>query len=105
MCFGDDGQVCFTGRSKITDPIRIDLTGAHIVNATENSLKRFGTDYVDLLLLHWPDALVEPEQVAEAFDALHRDGKVRYFGVSNHSPDQIELLKKHVRQPLVANQI
>jgi predicted oxidoreductase len=60
---------------------------------------------LDVLLLHRPDALVEPEEVAEAFDALHTSGKVRYFGVSNQNPMQIELLKKFVRQPLVINQL
>ncbi len=52
-----------------------------------------------------PDALVEPEEVAAAFDKLHADGKVRYFGVSNHTPGQVELLKTAVKQPLVANQV
>ncbi|MBI4166688.1 MAG: aldo/keto reductase, partial [Acidobacteria bacterium] len=77
----------------------------HIVSSAEGSLKRLGTDHLDVLLLHWPDSLVEPEEVARAFDELQASGKVRYFGVSNHSPYQIELLKKYVRQPLVANQI
>jgi predicted oxidoreductase len=68
-------------------------------------LRRLATDHLDILLLHWPDALVEPEEVAGAFDQLHRSGKVRHFGVSNHTPTQIDLLKRYVRQPLVANQI
>jgi predicted oxidoreductase len=71
----------------------------------EGSLKRLGTDYIDILLLHRPDPLVEPQEVAEAFDKLHTSGKVRFFGVSNHSPAQIELLKKSVAQPLVVNQL
>jgi predicted oxidoreductase len=62
-------------------------------------------DYLDILLLHAPDPLVEPEEVARAFDELHRLGKVRHFGVSNHNAMQIDLLKKTVRQPLVVNQI
>jgi predicted oxidoreductase len=77
----------------------------HIVNAVEGSLKRLGTDRLDVLLLHWPDSLVQPEEVARAFDELKRSGKVRYFGVSNHNRLQIELLNKYVHQPLVANQI
>ena len=63
------------------------------------------TDYLDLLLLHRPDTLVEPEEVAEAFEQLVAAGKVRHFGVSNHTPGQIELLKSAVKQPLVANQV
>ena len=88
-----------------SDSIGADLSHAHIVSAAEGSLMRLGTDHLDILLLHQPDALVEPEEVAQAFDELHRSGKVRYFGVSNHSVGQIELLKKSIRQPLVANQI
>ena len=60
---------------------------------------------MDVLLLHRPDALMEPEEVAEAFDLLEGQGKVRYFGVSNMRPDQIRLLKKRVRQKIVANQL
>ena len=62
-------------------------------------------DYLDLLLLHRPDALVEPEEVAAAFDVLFESGKVRHFGVSNHKPMQIALLQKYVCQPLVVNQV
>jgi predicted oxidoreductase len=83
----------------------IDSSRAHITSAVEGSLQRLGTDYLDILLLHSPDSLIEPAEVARAFDELHRAGKVRHFGVSNYSPYQIELLRKHVRQPLVANQI
>jgi predicted oxidoreductase len=83
----------------------IDNTYEHIVSSVEGSLKRLGVDHIDILLLHWPDSLVVPEEVAKAFDELKRSGKVRYFGVSNHNPLQIELLKKHVRQPLVISQI
>jgi predicted oxidoreductase len=85
--------------------VHADLSRAHIVGAVEGSLRRLGTDRLDLLLLHIADSLVEPDEVAQAFDALHRGGKVRYFGVSNHNATQIQLLKKSVRQPLVANQI
>lgn len=84
---------------------RYDFTTKHILEAVDGSLKRLRTEYLDVLLLHRPDALMEPEQVAEAFDKLKQSGKVRHFGVSNHSPYQIELLKKCVRQPLVANQL
>ena len=77
----------------------------HIVTSAEESLEALGTDYIDVLLLHRPDALVEPEEVARAFDDLESSGKVRAFGVSNHTPRQIDLLKTAVRQPIVANQV
>ncbi|HAJ70282.1 MAG: aldo/keto reductase [Alkalibacterium sp.] len=82
-----------------------DFSKEHIISSVEGSLKRLGTDYLDTLLLHRPDTLVEPEEVAEAFDQLHSSGKVKHFGVSNHSPLQIELLKKYVNQELIANQL
>ena len=76
-----------------------------VLISVDGILKRLQTDYLDLLLLHRPDALVEPEEVAAAFDVLFESGKVRHFGVSNHKPMQIALLQKYVRQPLVANQV
>lgn len=82
-----------------------DFSKEHILASVDGILKRLKTDYLDILLLHRPDALVEPEEVAAAFDQLERDGKVRHFGVSNQHPRQIELLKKSVRQPLLANQL
>lgn len=77
----------------------------YILNAVDGSLKRLNTEYLDILLLHRPDALVEPEEVAAAFDELEKTGKVRHFGVSNHKPMQIELLKKYVKQDLIINQL
>lgn len=82
-----------------------DFSKEHILESVDGSLAALRTDYLDLLLLHRPDALVEPEEVAEAFEQLHAAGKVRSFGISNHTPGQIELLKKYVAQPLVANQV
>lgn len=82
-----------------------DLSKKHIIESVENSLKRLRTDYLDILLLHRPDALVDPCEVAEAFDELEKSGKVRMFGVSNHKPMQIELLKKYVKQDLIINQL
>jgi predicted oxidoreductase len=82
-----------------------DFSKEHILEAVDGSLKRLQTDYVDVLLLHRPDALVEPEEVADAFNILQESGKVRYFGVSNQNPMQIELLKRYVSQKLVANQL
>ncbi|MBN1936611.1 MAG: aldo/keto reductase [Anaerolineae bacterium] len=86
-------------------PTRYDLSCEHILRSVEGSLRRLKTDYLDVLLLHRPDALVEPEEVARAFDHLHQAGKVRYFGVSNHTTAQIQLLQTCVMQPLVANQV
>lgn len=82
-----------------------DFSKEHILNSVDGILKRLKTEYLDVLLLHRPDALVEPEEVAEAFDKLESSGKVRHFGVSNQNPMQIQLLKKAVKQPLVANQL
>jgi len=82
-----------------------DFSKVHILNAVDGSLKRLQTDYLDVLLLHRPDALIEPEEVAEAFTQLETSGKVKYFGVSNQKPMQIDLLKKYVKQPLLANQL
>ena len=84
---------------------RFDFSYEHIVGSVEESLKRLQTDYLDVLLLHRPDPLVEPEEVARAFDELKRAGKVRWFGVSNHTAGQIELLQKYLDEPLVANQV
>ena len=82
-----------------------DFSYDHIVRQVEGSLAALRTDYIDVLLLHRPDALVEPEEVARAFDDLEVAGKVRAFGVSNHTPRQIDLLRTAVRQPIVANQL
>lgn len=82
-----------------------DLSKAHILASVDGSLRRLKTEYLDVLLLHRPDALVEPEEVAEAFECLAASGKVRAFGVSNHKSAQIALLKKYVRQELRFNQL
>jgi predicted oxidoreductase len=82
-----------------------DFSKGHILEAVDGSLKRLRTDYIDVLLLHRPDALVEPEEVAEAFTILETSGKVKYFGVSNQNPMQIELLTKFVKQRILFNQL
>ncbi len=82
-----------------------DFSKSHIVASVDQILSRLGTDYLDILLLHRPDALVEPEEVAEAFGILHASGKVRSFGVSNHNALQIALLARYVPFPIVANQL
>ncbi|MBF6625052.1 aldo/keto reductase [Aerococcaceae bacterium zg-BR9] len=82
-----------------------DFSKEHIVYSVEQILSRLQTDYLDFLLLHRPDTLMEPEEVAAAFDTLFDSGKVRYFGVSNQNRAQIELLQHVVRQPLAVNQL
>lgn len=82
-----------------------DFSYEHLIKQVEGSLAALKTDYLDVLLLHRPDTLVEPEEVARAFDELEASGKVRHFGVSNHTPGQVELLRRFVRQPLVINQV
>lgn len=82
-----------------------DLSKGHILASVEGSLERLGTDYLDVLLLHRPDALMEPEEIAAAFETLHTAGKVRHFGVSNMSPAQMELLSAALSFPLVADQM
>jgi predicted oxidoreductase len=82
-----------------------DFSYEHILSSVEGSLRALKTDYIDILLLHRPDALVEPEEVARAFTELESSGKVRAFGVSNHTPRQIDLLRTAVTQPIVANQL
>ena len=82
-----------------------DFSYEHIVSSVEKSLKRLHTDYIDVLLLHRPDALMEPEEVARAFDYLKSQGMVRHFGVSNQNPYQMELLSRALSVPLVANQL
>lgn len=84
---------------------QFDFSKEHILNSVDGSLLRLGVDYVDVLLLHRPDTLMEPEEVAEAFDKLETSGKVRYFGVSNQNMMQVELLKTAVKQPLIINQL
>lgn len=89
----------------IVPRVSYDLSKQYILDSVDGILKRLQMEYLDILLLHRPDALVEPSEVAEAFDLLKKEGKVRYFGVSNHKPMQIELLKKYVKQDLIINQM
>src|SRR6218665_1317477 len=88
-----------------TDAPGFDFSAEYIVAQAEGSLRALQTDYLDVLLLHRPDTLVEPEEVARAFDELESAGKVRAFGVSNHTVGQMELLRTAVRQPLSTNQV
>ena len=82
-----------------------DFSKKHILNSVDKSLKRLNTEYLDMLILHRPDTLMEPEEVAEAFDILKNSGKVNNFGVSNFNSMQIELLKKYVNEPILVNQM
>jgi len=97
--------VRFEGSPEPTSPGRYDFSYDHIVRSAEGSLKRLGIEQLDILLLHRPDPLMEPDEVARAFDALRRSGKVRYFGVSNFSAGQMALLQRSCSEPLVANQL
>ncbi len=110
--FADAVHMCDTVREKIILQSKcgirrgvFDFSKEHILKSVDGSLKRLKTDYLDVLLLHRPDALVEPEEVAEAFDILQEKGKVRNFGVSNQNPMQMQLLQKYIKQPIVANQL
>lgn len=82
-----------------------DFSREHIIRSVDGSLKRLQTDYLDCLLLHRPDALMEPEEVQQAFETLHKAGKVLSFGVSNMNPMQMQLLKTGVTFPIAANQV
>lgn len=86
-------------------PGRYDFSAGYIIASVEQSLTRLQTDYIDVLLLHRPDPLMQPDEVASAFDRLHQQGKVRHFGVSNMGWAQMQLLQEAVQQPLVANQL
>lgn len=82
-----------------------DFSKQHIIESVDKSLERLQTDYVDVLLLHRPDALMDPREVAEAFDELYENKKVKYFGVSNMTPYQIELIQKYTKHKLLFNQV
>jgi len=110
--FGDAVALSAADRAAVTIQSKVgirsgfwDYSREHLLRSVDESLEALQTDYLDLLLLHRPDALVEPEEVAAAFDMLHSAGKVRQFGVSNHTPGQIELLAASLNQPLVVNQV
>lgn len=92
-------------RGAHTPDMHYDFGKEYILDCVEASLKRLGTDYLDVLLLHRPDTLMEPEEIAQAFDTLHESGKVRFFGVSNFNVMQTSLLQRSVKQPLIVNQL
>jgi len=82
-----------------------DFSKEHILEATDGILKRLGIDCLDVLLLHRPDTLMEPEEIASAFDILKKSGKVSYFGISNVNPGQIDFLQESLNQKLIVNQL
>ena len=86
-------------------PGMYDYSKEHILDSVDGILKRLKTDYLDILLLHRPDTLMEPEEVSEAFEKLYTEGKVRNFGVSNHNSMQIELLNKYLKNKITINQL
>ena len=98
-------DIYLQSKCAIRPGVAFDFSKEHIIKSVEGSLQRLQTDYLDTLLLHRPDTLMEPEEVAEAFHELEKSGKVRYFGVSNQNPMQVELLKTAVKQPLLFNQL
>ena len=98
-------KIVIQSKCGIVPGVMFDFSEKHILEAVDGSLKRLGTDHLDGLLLHRPDALAEPEEIAEAFFELEKSGKVGYFGVSNMHPMQIELVKSAVKQPIVADQL
>ena len=98
-------EIYLQSKCAIRPGVAFDFSKEHIIKSVEGSLQRLQTDYLDTMLLHRPDTLMEPEEVAEAFYELEKSGKVRYFGVSNQNPMQVELLKTAVKQPLLFNQL
>lgn len=98
-------KIILQSKCSIRPGIAFDFSKEHILNSVDGILKRLNTEYLDILLLHRPDALMEPEEVADAFRILKENGKVRHFGVSNQTPMQMELLSKYCDEPLLINQL
>ncbi len=82
-----------------------DLSKEHIIDSVDGILQRLGTDYLDLLMLHRPDSLMEPEEIAESFDRLEQAGKVRHFGLSNFNATQFDYVQKYSDHKLITNQV
>lgn len=98
-------RILIQTKCAIKPHLSYDFRKEYILSCVDESLKRLSTDHIDVLVLHRPDALMEPEEVAEAFDELQANGKVSHFGVSNHGIYQIELLRTAVKQPIITNQL
>ncbi len=98
-------DILLQSKCGIVPGVMYDFDKDYILKSVDGILERLETDYLDVLLLHRPDALMDPKEVAAAFDELYESGKVRHFGVSNFNPMQIELLQKYVKQPLLVDQL
>ena len=98
-------KIILQSKCSIRPGIAFYFSKEHILNSVDGILKRLNTEYLDILLLHRPDALMEPEEVADAFRILKENGKVHHFGVSNQTPMQMELLSKYCDEPLLINQL
>ncbi|MEO8352859.1 MAG: aldo/keto reductase, partial [Chthoniobacteraceae bacterium] len=105
IVIGTKAGIRFAGEGGLDAPYRYDSSANHLVARCEQSLQRLGIEQIDLFQIHRPDWLMDLDEVAAAFDRLHRAGKVRAFGVSNFSPAQVTLLQQAIAQPLVCNQI
>jgi predicted oxidoreductase len=99
------GGIRFAGDPDPQAPSRYDFSASHLVKACEESLKRLGIDTIDLYMLHRPDFLADPQEIADAFSQLRQAGKVRYFGVSNFRPTLVTALQVACPMPLVAHQV
>lgn len=98
-------KIILQSKCGIVSGVMYDFSKEHILTSVDGILSRLKTEYLDVLVLHRPDALMEPEEVAEAFDILQASGKVRHFGVSNQKASQMKLLQKYIKQPLVTDQL
>lgn len=98
-------KIVLQSKCGIVSGVMYDFSKEHILSSVDSILSRLKTDYLDVLVLHRPDALMEPEEIAEAFDILQESGKVRYFGVSNQKSSQMRLLQKYIKQSLVTDQL
>ncbi len=95
----------FPGEPNPDSPHRYDFSASHILESCDKSLQRLGVETIDIYQLHRPDLLMNPPEIAEAFDKLHRAGKVRWFGVSNFLPSFVSALQSALSAPLVVNQV
>lgn len=98
-------KIILQSKAGIVPGVMYNNSKEYLLNAVDGILKRLQTEYLDLFLIHRPDPLVEPEEVAEAFHILKESGKVRYFGVSNHRPMQMELLSSYLEEDLIVDQL
>lgn len=98
-------QILLQSKAGICPGVMYNNSKEYLINAVDSILKRLHTDYLDVFLIHRPDALAEPEEIAEAFEILYSSGKVRYFGVSNHNSMQMELLSDYLKQELIVDQL